>query len=83
MPDVYTEVGRVRLSDREMVLYKVLAEDRFKVYTMEELARRLSWSLREVGSVARSLRAAFHANGLAMVHNVWGVGYCLEERPVR
>lgn len=81
---LYTERGSVTLTRAQMRLYKVLATERFSVFTTTELCRTLSLPRDDLDAVADALRARIAAaTGLRLVQAIWGVGYRLEHLPER
>lgn len=90
MATLHTERGDVPLTGDETVLYCTLADDRFRVFTREELCKVVDCRPRELDALAAKLRQKIQlATGLSYVHNVevldltergvWGVGFRLEE----
>ena len=75
---VYTECGNIMLDARENRLYAVLASDRFRTFTREELCRRVDCTPRQLDGSAAVLRSKFKFIGLDLMQNVWGVGFRLE-----
>lgn len=75
----------VPLSNKEFGLLRALASDPTRVFTREELMRTVwGWSgesggfrSRTLDTHAARLRGKLSAAGIAMVINVWGVGYRL------
>lgn len=81
MPDpvlLHTERGDIELSSAEMRLYLMLADDRWKVHTVESLCRAIGCTSRELGEHARSFRDKCSTLGLTYCECIWGVGYRLE-----
>jgi DNA-binding response OmpR family regulator len=77
----------VLLSKKEFDLLRILAADPTRVFTKDELLRRI-WAYRSRGctrtldSHACRLRAKLGVGGGRFIVNVWGVGYRLVDGPV-
>jgi DNA-binding response OmpR family regulator len=75
---------RVRVSNKEFALLRVLAADPGRTFTREELLRSV-WGFqapaptRTIDSHAHRLRQKLSVAGERFVVNVWGVGYRLTE----